>query len=256
MRTSAVVVSHGHARELEQSLAALAPQVDEVVLIANVAGSLPADLLGARVIENERPLSYAANLNRGIAATSGERVVVCNPDAVPARDTVRILTAFMAEHPCCGIAGPRLLDPDGAWQASRRSFPTVGGTLVRRTPLRLLFPPLERQRRHYRLDERPEQPAPADWMLGGFLVLRRAMLDELGGYDAGFRMYGEEIDLSYRAAKAGWERWYVPQAVVTHRWDALTDHRFLTRRTLWHWRGILRFARKHPERLIRGWGGG
>ena len=85
-------------------------------------------------------------------------------------------------------------------------------------------------------------------MLGGSLLLRREMLDELGGYDAGFRMYGEEIDLCYRAAKAGWERWYVPGAVVTHRWDALTDKRFLTRRTLWHWRSILRYhARKHPE---------
>ncbi len=252
MTTSAAVVSHGHARELQRSLPALAPQVDEVVLVANIPGSLPADLLGARAIENEQPLSYAANLNRGIAATSGDLVVVCNPDAVPAPDAVRVLTAFMEQHPRCGIAGPRLLDPDGAWQASRRSFPTVGGTLVRRTPLRLLFPPLERQRRHYRLDERPEEPVAADWMLGGFLVLRRTMLDEIGGYDAGFRMYGEEIDLCYRAAKAGWERWYVPQAVVTHRWDALTDHRFLTRRTLWHWRGIVRFVRKHPERLLRG----
>ena len=64
-------------------------------------------------------------------------------------------------------------------------------------------------------------------MLGGSLLLRRAMLDELGGYDAGFRMYGEEIDLCYRAAKAGWERWYVPQAVVRHRWDALTDQTLL-----------------------------
>jgi GT2 family glycosyltransferase len=75
------------------------------------------------------------------------------------------------------------------------------------------------------------------------------MLDELGGYDEAFRMYGEEIDLCYRAAKAGWERWYVPGAVVRHRWDAETDHRFLTRRTWWHWRGIARFVRKHPERL-------
>jgi GT2 family glycosyltransferase len=63
-------------------------------------------------------------------------------------------------------------------------------------------------------------------------------------------MYGEEIDLCYRAARAGWERWYVPQAVVRHRWDALTDQTFWTRRTLWHWRSILRFVRKHPERLL------
>jgi hypothetical protein len=246
---SGVVVSHGHARELDVSLPALAPQVDELVVVANVPGSLPANVQGARVIENEHPRSYASNLNQAIEASSGELVVVCNPDAVPAPRVVSVLAAFMDAHPRCGIAGPMLLDPDGAWQASRRSFPTVGATLVRRTPLRLVFPPLERQRSHYHLDEQPDEPVEADWMLGGFLVLRRTMLEEIGGYDAGFRMYGEEIDLCYRAAKAGWERWYVPQAVVHHRWDALTDHRFLTRRTLWHWRGMLRFLRKHPERL-------
>ena len=54
-------------------------------------------------------------------------------------------------------------------------------------------------------------------MLGGFLLLRRAMLDELGGFDPGFRLYGEDIDLCYRAAQAGWERWYVPAAVVHAR---------------------------------------
>lgn len=250
MRLSAAVVSHGHASELESSLSALAPQVDEIILVANVPGSIPQDLHGARVIENERPLPYAANLNKAIAVTAGELVVVCNPDAAPTADAVSVLAGFMGEHPACGVAGPMLLDPDGAWQPSRRSFPTVGGTLVRRTPLRLLFPPLEHQRGHYHLDERPDQPVRADWMLGGFLVLRRAMLDEIGGYDAGFRMYGEDIDLCYRAAQAGWECWYVPQAVVRHRWDAVTDHRFLTRRTLWHWSGMLRFVRKHPERLL------
>jgi N-acetylglucosaminyl-diphospho-decaprenol L-rhamnosyltransferase len=86
-------------------------------------------------------------------------------------------------------------------------------------------------------------------MLGAFLFLRREMLDHLGGLDPGYRLYGEDIDLCYRAAKAGWERWYVPAAVVTHRYDAVIDRHFLTRRTLWHWRGIARFVRKHPERL-------
>jgi N-acetylglucosaminyl-diphospho-decaprenol L-rhamnosyltransferase len=247
---SAIVVSHGHRVELAESLPALAPQVDEVVLIVNVPGSLPDDLHGARVVENERPLSYAANLNRGIAETTGELVLVNNPDAVPEAGSVATLVAFMDERPRCGVAGPRLVDPDGSWQHSRRRFPTVGGTLVRRTPLRRLFPPLERQRAHYHLDERPAEPVEADWMLGGSLLLRRAMLEQLGGYDPGFRMYGEEIDLCYRAAQAGWERWYVPAAVVRHRWDALSDRRFLTRRTIWHWRSVLRFVRKHPERLL------
>jgi N-acetylglucosaminyl-diphospho-decaprenol L-rhamnosyltransferase len=247
---SAIVVSHGHAEELAESLPALAPQVDEIVLIANTPAGLPAETLGARVLENPAPLGYAANLNRGIAATGGELVLVNNPDAVPEPGAVAALAAFMAERPRCGVAGPRLVSPDGSWQASRRRFPTVAGTLVRRTPLRRAFPPLERQRAHYGLDDRPSEPVEADWMLGGSLLLRRSMLDELGGYDAGFRMYGEEIDLCYRAARAGWERWYVPQAVVRHRWDALTDRTFWTRRTLWHWRSILRFVRKHPERLL------
>ncbi|HEY7693207.1 MAG TPA: glycosyltransferase family 2 protein [Gaiellaceae bacterium] len=247
---SAIVVSHGHAEELAESLPALAPQVDEIVLIANTPASLPGETPGARVLENPAPLGYAANLNRGIAATSGELVLVNNPDAVPEPGAVAALAAFMAGRPRCGVAGPRLVSPDGSWQASRRRFPTVAGTLVRRTPLRRWFPPLERQRAHYGLDERPSEPVEADWMLGGSLLLRRSMLDELGGYDAGFRMYGEEIDLCYRAARAGWERWYVPQAVVRHRWDALTDQTFWTRRTLWHWRSILRFVRKHPERLL------
>ena len=94
------------------------------------------------------------------------------------------------------------------------------------------------QRRHYHLDEAPPtEPVQADWMLGGFLLLRRSMLDELGGFDEGFRLYGEDIDLQYRAMRAGWERWYVPAAVVRHEHKAETDKRWLTRRTLWHWRG-------------------
>jgi N-acetylglucosaminyl-diphospho-decaprenol L-rhamnosyltransferase len=244
---SAVVVSHGHRAELAESLPALEPQVDEIVLIGNIPGSLPEGVEG---IENPRPLSYAANLNRGISEAKGDLILVNNPDTVPDSGAVAILAAFMAEQPRCGIAGPRLVNPDGSWQHSRRRFPTIGGTLVRRTPLRLLLPPQRHQRAHYNLDERPTDPVETDWMLGGSLLLRRAMLEELGGYDPGFRMYGEEIDLCYRAAKAGWERWYVPGAVVIHRWDALTDRRLLTRRTLWHWRSVLRFVRKHPERLV------
>jgi N-acetylglucosaminyl-diphospho-decaprenol L-rhamnosyltransferase len=249
VRVSAVVISHGHRDDLARSLPALLPQVDEAVVIANVPGSAPFDPLGARVIEQERPRSFAANINAGAAATTGEFVLVANPDTISEPGAVGALREFAAAHPRCGVAGPQMLDPDGGWQPSRRRFPTVGGTLVRRTPLRLLFPPLERQRGHYLLDERPSEPVQADWMLGGFLLIRRAAFDEVGGFDEGFRMYGEEIDFCYRLAKAGWERWYVPAAVVRHRWDAVTDRRLLTRRTLWHWGGIVRFVRKHPERL-------
>jgi GT2 family glycosyltransferase len=244
-----VVISHGHASELEESLPALAPQVDELVVVANIpcsATSLPS---GGLLLENPRPLSFAANANQGIAATRGDYVVVANPDAVPAPDAVRILVEFAEAHPLCGVAGPQMRYPDGRWQPARRRFPTVAGTLARRTPLRSFFPPLERHRRHYYLEERPEEPVPTESMLGAFMLLRRSMLEEIGGFDPGFRMYVEDIDLCYRAAKAGWERWHVPAAVVIHTYEAVIDKRFLTARNLWHLQGMLRFVRKHPERL-------
>jgi N-acetylglucosaminyl-diphospho-decaprenol L-rhamnosyltransferase len=243
-----VVVTHGPSPDLQKCLAALSRQVDELVVVANLPARL--DLpRSAKLIENERPAGFSTNVNRGVRETSAEFVVIANPDTEPAPDAVAILSEFAAARPRCGIAGPQLRYPDGSWQPSRRRFPTVSGTLVRRTPLRYLRPPFERQRNHYLLDERPTEPVEADWMLAAFLLLRREMLDELGGFDEQFRLYGEDIELCYRAAKAGWERWYVPDAVVTHRYAAAIDRKLLTRRTLWHWRGIARFVRKHPERL-------
>jgi GT2 family glycosyltransferase len=249
LKVSAVVVSHGHALELERSLPALLPQVDELVVIANIPGSTRDVPRGTRVLENPRPLSLAANVNLGVAATTGEYVLASNPDAVPEPDAVAELVSFADGHPRCGIAGPKMLWPDGSMQPSRRRFPTVRGTLVRRTPLRLLFPPFERQRAHYGLDEDPDEPVHAEWLLGAFLLMRRSTLEELGGWDGGFRHYCEDIDLAYRAAKSGWERWYVPAAVVRHAYAAVIDRRFLSRHTLWHTRGMARFVRKHPERL-------
>jgi GT2 family glycosyltransferase len=246
-----VVTGPAEVELLRDSLPALLPQVDELVVVANGAGSRPPDLpASVRVVENTRALGFSANVNKGIAATSGEYVVISNPDAVPEEGCVAALVAFADEHPRCGIAGPRMLNSDGSLQASRRSFPTVGGTIVRRTPLRALFPPLRWQRRHYMLDAPTEQPLRVDTMLGAFLLMRRTMLDELGGWDSGYKLYVEDIDLSYRAMRAGWERWWVPAAVVRHEYQAVIDKRFFTRRNLWHLHAMLRFLRKHPERLF------
>ena len=244
-QVAGVVVTHGPDPDLDRCLASLGPQVDELVVVANP----PAPEVSSRLIANDRALGFAANANKGIEATSAPYVVVANPDTEARPDAVRSLVAFAEEHPRAGVIGPQLVFPDGTWQPSRRAFPTVRGTIVRRTPLRSLLHPESRQRDHYRLDERPTEPVQADWMLAAFLLLRRDMLDELGGFDDGYRLYGEDIDLCYRAAQAGWERWYVPEATVQHAHAAVTDRRFLTRQTLWHWRSIARFVRKHPERL-------
>lgn len=249
MSVSAVVVSHAHADVLDRSLPLLATQVDEVVVVANLPGSTNELPVGTRVIENPRPRCLAANVNAGIAATSGTYVLFANPDVVVEPGCVAALSSFMDERPRCGIAGPEMLWPDGTWQPSRRLFPTVSGTIVRRTPLRRLYPPYERQRAHYQLDDRPSEPVEADWLLGAFLLQRRTMLDELGGWDAGYRHYVEDIDLCYRAMRAGWERWLVPAARVHHAYAAVIDRTFLSRHTLWHLRGMARFLRQHPEAL-------
>jgi N-acetylglucosaminyl-diphospho-decaprenol L-rhamnosyltransferase len=230
-------------------LEALAPQAIETVLVANPPDPAPAVPAGVRVLSNAERLGFGANINRGVAVTAADFVAVSNPDARAAPDAIRILSDFAEAHPRCGIAGPQMFYSDGAWQPTRRRFPTVSGTIVRRTPLRFLFPPLEHQRAHYHLQERPAEPVEADWLLGAFLFLRREMMEELGGFDEGFQLYGEDIDLAYRAAKAGWERWYIPAAHVTHDYAAAIDRAFLNRRTLWHLRSMARFVRKHPERL-------
>ncbi|MEJ7792300.1 MAG: glycosyltransferase family 2 protein [Gaiellaceae bacterium] len=248
MSVSAVVVSHGHADELERSLPALAPQVDELLVISNLPGSVGVTPEGTRVLANESPLPFAANVNKGIAATSGDYVLVSNPDAAPDAGAVAALTTFAEAHPRAGLVGPLVFWPDGTWQPSLRRFPTVFGTIVRRTPLRLLRRPYEHQTSHY--GTRPELPVQGDWLLGGAcLLMRRTMLEELGGWDAGYRHYVEDIDVAYRAAKSGWERWLVPAASVRHDYAAVIDKRFVSRHTLWHLRGMLRFVRKHPERL-------
>jgi len=248
MKVSAVVVSHGHAAELARSLPALAPQVDELLVIANVPGSAEGVPAGVEVLTNDRPLTFAANVNRGIAATTGEYVLVANPDVVPEPGAVAALVGFADAHPRAGFVGPLVFWPDGRWQPTLRRFPTVLGTFWRRTPLRLLRRPYEHQTSHY--GTRPNGPVQGDWLLGGACVLmRRTMLEALGGWDPGYRHYVEDIDVAYRAARAGWERWLVPEAVVTHDYAAVIDKRFLSRHTLWHLRGMARFLRKHPERL-------
>jgi GT2 family glycosyltransferase len=92
VKVSAIVVSHGNAAELRESLPALEPQVDELLVIANVKGSVP---VGVEALANDRPLGFAANINLGLTRTSGEAVLVSNPDAVPEPGAVATLREFM-----------------------------------------------------------------------------------------------------------------------------------------------------------------
>ena len=197
---------HARARaaELDECLAALEPagrrarrRREPPRPYARASGARSARLA-------EQPRGYAANANRGIAATTAPFVAPREPGhAAGARTRSAVLRDFAEARPALRHRRARSLATRTArWQPSRRRFPTVSGTIVRRTPLRSrLQARASGSARHYLLDERPDEPVEADWMLGAFLLLRREMLDELGGFDEGYRLYGEDIDLCYRAAK-------------------------------------------------------
>ena len=202
------------------------------------------------MIANERTLGFGANINRGVAATSAPYVIASNSD-------IEVTPGAVAELTRLRRGASALRD--------RRPAAALPGR-----PLAAFAPQLPDRPRHARP---PHAPAPrcctpssgsattTCWTSGP--SSRRSPTgssarscscaarcwSELGGLDEGYRLYGEDIDLAYRARKAGWERWYVPSAVVVHHHQAVTDRRFFTRRTLWHWRSIARFVRKHPESL-------
>jgi GT2 family glycosyltransferase len=249
----ATIVSHDQRELLGDCLAALASDGVPALVCENVpdGSAALARSLGFRAYVNARPRTFAQNQNALCAATSEPYVLILNPDVRLEPGCATALVAHASAHERCGVAGPRLLESNGDLQRSRRRFPTVGGTLVRRTPLRALLRDVEAAQPGHYLDDVPDGPVQCDWMLGACLLLGRRMLDEIGGFDESFPMYGEDIELQYRAGRAGWERWYVPGAVATHDYQRVVDRTLLSRRTWWHLRGMARYVRKHPETLAR-----
>ena len=200
-----VVVTHGPDAELERCLEALAPG-GRARRRREPARARRCD---ARRSSTRRRAGFAANANRGIAATTAP-FVARRKSRHGARAGRRraLLRDFAEVHPRCGIAGPQMLFPDGTLAALAAQLPD-GLRDDRPAHAARRSSAAERQLDHY-LSRSGRSPCRPTGCSAAFLLLRREMLDELGGFDEGFRLYGEDIDLCYRAAQAGWERWYVP----------------------------------------------
>jgi len=209
-----------------------------------VAGEAP----WARLVRTGANLGYARAVNRGIAATSGAMVLVLNPDCVWHPGAIQALAAWLESHPRCGVAAPRILNPDGTLEYSARGYPDSLTFLFNRySLLSRLWPGNPWSRRYLLLDWDHASPRSVDWVSGAAMLVRRAAIEAVGAMDEAFFMFNEDVDWCRRMNEAGWSVDYVPAATVVHHIGAskgaVSNHVILERH-----RGMIHYFRKHHRR--------
>jgi N-acetylglucosaminyl-diphospho-decaprenol L-rhamnosyltransferase len=187
--------------------------------------------------------------NAGIGAATGDYILLLNPDTVAQRGSIAALCDYMGAHPEVGIAGPRLLNPDGTLQPSRRRFPTIATALVESTPLQRFFQDSRILGRFYMADQPEDEEQYVDWVSGAALICRRETLAQVGPFDPGFFMFSEEVDLCRRATEAGWRVAYVPQARITHYGGGSTGQAVPSRHIHFN-TSKARYFRVHEGRVV------
>jgi GT2 family glycosyltransferase len=170
-----------------------------------------------RLLANDTNLGFARACNAGVASSSGQWIVLLNPDTVVRERALDRLLTFGRSHPEAGLCGGRTLRPDGSvdpsscWKQSTMwslaCYALGLSTFFRRSRL---FDP-ESMGRWERDSVRP-----VGLVTGCLLLCARAVWDELGGFDERFFMYGEDADLSARARAAGYRPLITPDATITH----------------------------------------
>jgi N-acetylglucosaminyl-diphospho-decaprenol L-rhamnosyltransferase len=177
-----------------------------------------AERYGGRVeiVENGANLGFAAACNRAFAVTSSEYVYLLNPDAELKDRALANVVAFMDAHPRCGIAGSRIYNYDGSVQESCGEFDTWIGAFLRSSAWGEL--PLFRRFANGASLRAWDYASPrrVDLAIGAALAIRRSVLRAIGAFDERFFLYHEEVDLAKRAARAGFETWFVPASEAVH----------------------------------------
>jgi hypothetical protein len=200
---------------------------------------------GVRVLTNSTNLGYARAVNQGIRATSGEYVLVMNPDCEVRRGALKSLIDFMRGHPDTGVAGPKILNPDGSLEYSARAFPDHLTFLFNRySLLTRLFPRNPFSRRYLLTDWDHASVRQVDWLSGACLMVRRSAIDRVGPMDEAFFMFNEDVDWCRRMRMAGFGVCYVPDAVVMHHVGA--SRRKVGARVIYaRHRGMIHYFHKH-----------
>lgn len=171
-----------------------------------------------RVLQSGRNGGFGAGNNFGIRAglPDGGRpdyVYILNSDAFPDPGAIRALLDHLESHPATGFAGSYIHGPDGEPHRTAFRFPSVAGEFEAHLRLGLVSRLL---RNSIVAQPIPETTTRVDWLAGASLMMRQAVLDQIGLFDESFFLYFEETDLCRRAAQAGWPTDYVRSSEVTH----------------------------------------
>jgi N-acetylglucosaminyl-diphospho-decaprenol L-rhamnosyltransferase len=246
--TSIIIASHNTRPHLERSLPALDDRHELIVVDSSSTDGSQA-LVRTRfphvhLVALDTNPGYGAALNHGIELASGEYLLLMNGDAWPAPRAVEGLVEFAEREPRAGIIGPRLLNPDGTLQPSMRGFPTVWRLMTEYLFLRWLAPWSRALNSFYGAGFDHRSRREAEFLVGAVLLVRRQLVEEIGGFDTSFFMFNEEVDFCYRARSAGWNVVFWPGAEFVHVGGASTSQAGprMYREQL---RSHLRFLAKH-----------
>lgn len=194
----------------------------EIIIVDNASDDGSVEFIKAKfpqikLIANQTNLGFGKANNIALKLATGKYILLINPDTLVAEDTFEKMIQFLESHPSAGLAGCKILNPDGTLQlACRRSFPGPWTSFTKVTGLSTLFPKSKIFARYNLtyLDENKSYEV--DAISGSFMMMRKEVYEKVGGFDERFFMYGEDLDLCYRIQKAGFKVFYVHSTQIIH----------------------------------------
>ncbi len=196
-------------------------------------------------IYNNVNLGFAGACNQGIRSRDSDLCLLLNPDTEVNREALAACARHLLETPDAGIAGCRILNPDGSEQkASRRNIPTPGSAFLHFTGLQRFIKPRGRIKAYHPADPGNGGPRQVEAVSGSFLMFKRIIGAEIGFLDEAYFMYGEDLDFCYRCLQAGWKTFYLPQASILH-YKRVSSSRSAASANLHFYQAMEIFYRKH-----------
>jgi GT2 family glycosyltransferase len=251
MKLSIVVVTWNSAADIDACIDSINFGSEfEVIVVDNASTDATPGLLRQhhhlKLVENPRNHGYAFASNQGIKLATGEYVLLLNPDTRVELGALETLSRYLDEHPAVGAVAPRLISPDGTTQFSIRSFPTAASLFWELVGLSRIFPK-SRLFGHWKMKYLDyDRNAEVEQPMASCLMVRKTVLEQLGGMDERFPMFYNDVDLSKRMADAGWKTAYIADARVVHRHGASTKQVRAKMIRESH-RSAFRYLRKHDR---------